>query len=59
MRMKKFQLINKLKCFQRLFPNQEDLKKVSCEYGAFSTGSEFFNQPHVVEARSYEKPLSC
>ena len=41
-----------------MFPNQEDLKKVSCEYEAFSIESNFFNQPHVVEARSYKEPLS-
>ena len=41
-----------------MFPKQDDFKKVSYKYGAFSTRSEFFNQPHVVVARSYEKPLS-
>ena len=30
--------INRDKCFKRLFPNSNDLRKVYAEYGAFSTG---------------------
>ncbi|KAK2969095.1 hypothetical protein RJ640_013782, partial [Escallonia rubra] len=36
-----------MKCFKRLFPNQEDIQKVCVEYGAFSSGSGYFNQAHV------------
>lgn len=50
--------INRSKCFKRLFPNQTDLRKVYTEYGAFSTGSEYFGQPHVINARMFEEPIS-
>lgn len=50
--------INRSKCFKRLFPNQTDLRKVYTEYGAFSTSSEYFGQPHVIDARMFEEPIS-
>ncbi|KAK2988458.1 hypothetical protein RJ640_007488, partial [Escallonia rubra] len=39
------------KAFNVLFPNQEDIRKVCVEYGVFSSGSGYFNQAHVIEAR--------
>ncbi|CAA3008821.1 pentatricopeptide repeat-containing At1g64100-like [Olea europaea subsp. europaea] len=50
--------VNRSKCFKRLFPNSNDLKKVYIEYGAFSSGSNYFNQPHVIDARMFEEPIS-
>ncbi|XP_028060347.1 uncharacterized protein LOC114263958 [Camellia sinensis] len=32
--------------------------RVYAEYGAFSSGSDYFNQPHVINARMFEEPLS-
>ncbi|KAL7246364.1 hypothetical protein ACSBR2_001471 [Camellia fascicularis] len=51
--------MNRSKCLKRLFPNQTDLRKVYAEYRAFSSGSDYFNQPHVIDARMFEEPLSC
>ncbi|XP_057481938.1 uncharacterized protein LOC130768842 [Actinidia eriantha] len=50
--------INRSKCFQCLFPNQTDLRKVYTEYGAFSNGFEYFGQPHVIDARILKEPIS-
>ncbi|XP_028095181.1 uncharacterized protein LOC114295183 [Camellia sinensis] len=50
--------MNRSKCLKRLFPNQPDLRKVYAEYGAFSSGSDYFNWPHVIDARMFEEPLS-
>ncbi|KAL7189416.1 hypothetical protein ACSBR1_039122 [Camellia fascicularis] len=50
--------MNRSKCLKRLFPNQTDLRKVYAQYGAFSSGSDYFNQPHVIDARMFEEPLS-
>ncbi|KAL7184928.1 hypothetical protein ACSBR2_026971 [Camellia fascicularis] len=49
--------MNRSKCLKRLFPNQTDLRKVYAEYGAFSSGSNYFNRPHVIDAM-FEEPLS-
>ncbi|CAL5368560.1 unnamed protein product [Camellia sinensis] len=50
---------NRSKCFERLFQkNTTHLRNVYVEYGAFSSGSGYFNQPHVIEARMYEEPIS-
>ncbi|XP_059638978.1 uncharacterized protein LOC132281276 [Cornus florida] len=38
--------------------NQDDLRKVYIEYGAFSSGSGYFNEPHVIDAKLYEEPIS-
>ncbi|KAL7174721.1 hypothetical protein ACSBR2_033875 [Camellia fascicularis] len=38
--------MNKSKCLKRLLPNQTDLQKVYAKYGAFSSGLDYFNQPH-------------
>ncbi|XP_022843120.1 uncharacterized protein LOC111366639 [Olea europaea var. sylvestris] len=50
--------INRSKCFKRLFENPVDLRKAYAEFGSFSSGSEYFNQPHVIDARMYEEPIS-
>ncbi|KAL7207517.1 hypothetical protein ACSBR1_029463 [Camellia fascicularis] len=50
--------MNRSKRLKRLFPNQTDLRKVYVEYGAFSSGSDYFNQLHVIDARMFEEPLS-
>ncbi|XP_028064968.1 uncharacterized protein LOC114268068 [Camellia sinensis] len=50
---------NRSKCFERLFQNNTThLRNVYVEYSAFSSGSVYFNQPHVIEARMYEEPIS-
>ncbi|CAL5412655.1 unnamed protein product [Camellia sinensis] len=50
---------NRSKCFERLFQkNTTHLRNVYVKYGAFSSGSGYFNQPHVIEARMYEEPIS-
>ena len=50
--------INRSKCFKWLFPNQLDLHQVFAEYGAFLSGLAYFSQPHVVEARVFQNPIS-
>ncbi|KAK6123206.1 hypothetical protein DH2020_043063 [Rehmannia glutinosa] len=50
--------MNISKCFKRLFQNPTDLRKAYVEYGTFSSGSEFFNQAHVIDARMFEEPIS-
>ncbi|KAL7233920.1 hypothetical protein ACSBR1_017512 [Camellia fascicularis] len=50
---------NRSKCFEQLFQkNTTHMRNVYVEYGAFSSGSGYFNQPHVIEARMYEEPIS-
>ncbi|XP_059650540.1 uncharacterized protein LOC132296346 [Cornus florida] len=49
---------NRSKCFKQLFSNQDDLRKVYIEYGAFSSGSGYFNESHVIDAKLYEEPIS-
>ncbi|XP_060674357.1 uncharacterized protein LOC125418979 [Ziziphus jujuba] len=49
---------NRSKCFKRLFQNSNDLRKVYAEFGVFSSGSDYFNQPHVIAARIFKEPLS-
>ena len=43
--------VNRDECFRRLFTNPTDLQKVFAEFRAFSTGSGYFNQAHVIEGR--------
>ncbi|XP_059671005.1 uncharacterized protein LOC132316546 [Cornus florida] len=50
--------LNRSKCFKRLFCNQDDLRKVYIEYGAFSSGFSYFNEPHVINAKLFEEPIS-
>lgn len=49
---------NRGNCFLKLFPESNDLRKVYREFGAFSTGSGYFNEPHVIDARIHEEPMS-
>ncbi|XP_074302545.1 uncharacterized protein LOC141634184 [Silene latifolia] len=49
--------LNRDKCFKKLFPNPDDLRRVYVEYGMFSGGLGFFSEPHVMEARVHEVPL--
>lgn len=46
--------MNKSKCFKWLFQNPLELRKVYVKYGYFCSGSKYFNQPHVIEARKFE-----
>lgn len=50
--------LNRSKCFKRLFQDPNDLRKVNAEFGAFCSGSDFFNQSHIIEARMFEDPIS-
>ncbi|KAG5532736.1 hypothetical protein RHGRI_027140 [Rhododendron griersonianum] len=50
--------LNRSKCFKRLFPNESDLRKAYSEYGAFSSGSDYFCQAHDISARMFEEPIS-
>ena len=45
--------LNRSKCFERFFRNPNDLRKVYVEYGTFSSGLGYFNQPHVINARMH------
>ncbi|XP_058212945.1 uncharacterized protein LOC131324820 [Rhododendron vialii] len=45
-------------CFNRLFPDTKDLRQVYLEFGAYSSGSGYFEQAHVIDARRYEEPIS-
>ncbi|KAL7204060.1 hypothetical protein ACSBR2_017176 [Camellia fascicularis] len=50
---------NRSKCFEQLFQkNTTHMRNAYVEYGSFSSGSGYFNQPHVIEARMYEEPIS-
>ncbi|KAL8473464.1 hypothetical protein ACS0TY_030338 [Phlomoides rotata] len=40
--------LNRSKCFKKLFQNPSELRKVYAEFGSFSTGSDYFNEPHVL-----------
>ncbi|KAK9697669.1 hypothetical protein RND81_08G052600 [Saponaria officinalis] len=50
--------LNRDKCLKKMFPNNDDFKKVYAEYGMFSGGLGFFAETHVAEARVNEEPLS-
>ncbi|KAL8477439.1 hypothetical protein ACS0TY_029655 [Phlomoides rotata] len=50
--------LNRSKCFKKLFQNPSELRKVYAEFGSFSTGSDYFNEPHVIDARFHEEPIS-
>ena len=34
------------------------MRKIYAKYGAFSTSLDYFNEPHVMNAREYDEPLS-
>ncbi|KAL8532305.1 hypothetical protein ACS0TY_008778 [Phlomoides rotata] len=48
--------LNRSGCFKKLFQNTSDLKKM-LNLGFF-TRFEYFNKPHMIEARFHEEPLS-
>ena len=50
--------LNRAKCFKKMFPKQDDLRKINDEYGKFSGALGFFSEPHVLKGRVHQEPLS-
>ncbi|WOH11569.1 hypothetical protein DCAR_0831058 [Daucus carota subsp. sativus] len=49
--------LNRAKCFKKMFPKQDDLRKINAKYGKFSGALGFFSEPHVLEGRVHQEPL--
>ncbi|KAK9714366.1 hypothetical protein RND81_06G088800 [Saponaria officinalis] len=45
-------------CFQRLFPDPNELRNIFKEFGSFSLGLDFFSQADVIAGRDDEEPIT-